>query len=474
MRTWPSLAELALAVASLLLMTSAGCVEPPLVPGQGPPDAPGPVAEPPTVWRGEASPRAVVPVEEVLGRCGDQPLSESILEEGEAFLPDGRATGRMDECAALLFRGVASRGMVLQARLALRDPRATAELQRFDARGLHNGAFEPAERVTTRDGVAEIIWEVERTGELGLAVGGGTPVSLAAGARDFWLDVTCKVGCDASMTRYPIVLLHGMGGTDSFLGLFEYYLGVAGAMTAAGFEVYATVVDPLASSDVRAAQLAPQLERILAETGAARLNLIGHSQGGIDGRALIVQQGFGDRIASLTTLSTPHAGVPLADVLAGLVDSSSIGQALLDEVGGIYGQILGRSADQSFSSALREVGERYILAEFNPRHPDDPRVAYFSWAGRTCALTELACRDELRGELVNPLLAPSYRALQLVGVAQSDGLVGVESARWGEFLGVLPADHLAEVGLRVDSPRERWDHLEFFVNEGERLFAAGF
>ena len=103
-----------------------------------------------------------------------------------------------------------------------------------------------------------------------------------------------------------------------------------------------------------------------------------------------------------------------------------------------------------------------------------PRVAYFSWTGHTCGLVDVDCQRDWNGEIVTPLLAPTYRALQALGQEANDGLVGVEAAQWGAFLGELPADHLDEVGLLFGSDAKVFDHIAFFLSEAERLFQAGF
>lgn len=274
------------------------------------------------------------------------------------------------------------------------------------------------------------------------------------------------------MTRHPIVLLHGMGGTESFLGLFDYWFGVEEAMEDAGFDVFVTTVDPMASSYVRADQLLPQLDAIREESGARQLNLIGHSQGGVDGRVVISSRDYGAFTASLTTLATPHRGQRLADLSAGLIVDDTLPTDVLDGIGDVYGMILGRG-DQDIAAAIRELTWSYMTEEFNPANPDDPRVSYYSWNGHTCGAIEWDCIERWGGEVVSPLFVFTYRALQLTGSPDNDGLVPLESAMWGEFLGEIPADHLDEVGLLFGETGEGFDHIEFFIDEGERLFAAG-
>ena len=85
------------------------------------------------------------------------------------------------------------------------------------------------------------------------------------------------------------------------------------------------------------------------------------------------------------------------------------------------------------SPAYANLTTSYLTKIFNPRTPDDPRVRYFSVAGRTGPLN-----------VWHPLWLPKLVLDGADGGEGNDGLVSVESARWGEFLGALEgADHWA-------------------------------
>jgi len=83
------------------------------------------------------------------------------------------------------------------------------------------------------------------------------------------------------------------------------------------------------------------------------------------------------------------------------------------------------------SPAYANLTTSYLTKIFNPRTPDDPRVRYFSVAGRTGPLN-----------IWHPLWLPKLILDGADGGEGNDGLVSVDSARWGEFLGALEgADH---------------------------------
>ena len=45
-----------------------------------------------------------------------------------------------------------------------------------------------------------------------------------------------------------------------------------------------------------------------------KIHIIAHSMGGLDSRYMISKLGMADRVLSLTTISTPHHGSPIADI----------------------------------------------------------------------------------------------------------------------------------------------------------------
>jgi triacylglycerol lipase len=83
------------------------------------------------------------------------------------------------------------------------------------------------------------------------------------------------------------------------------------------------------------------------------------------------------------------------------------------------------------SPAYANLTTTYLTEIFNPYTPDDPRVRYFSVAGRTGSLN-----------IWHPLWLPKLILDGADGGKGNDGLVSVHSARWGEFLGIIEgADH---------------------------------
>ena len=120
---------------------------------------------------------------------------------------------------------------------------------------------------------------------------------------------------------------HGSGSTIRRRDLATYFYKVAGHLAEEGETlVFTPAVDPFNNSMVRGEMLIAHVERILAETGHAKVNLIGHSQGGLDAR--VVAHERPDLVAAVLTVATPHQGTPIADDVLGL--TGPVTEGILD------------------------------------------------------------------------------------------------------------------------------------------------
>lgn len=105
----------------------------------------------------------------------------------------------------------------------------------------------------------------------------------------------------------PIVMLHGYAqGRGSFAVLAER-LRRAGLGPLVGFEYWT-----MAKVERSAARLARLVARVRADTGAPRVDLVGHSMGGVVARAYVAWHGGGEVVRNLVTLGSPHRGTRAA------------------------------------------------------------------------------------------------------------------------------------------------------------------
>ncbi len=288
---------------------------------------------------------------------------------------------------------------------------------------------------------------------------------------------------------FPVVLHHGFAGGHGFIFAYQ---GVREGLTADGHRVYQTEVPPFASVPTRAAELKKVVDRALTESGKAKVNLIVHSMGGLDARYLIGSMGYGDRVASLTTISTPHRGTNAADFALKIVPGKTdpVINALFELFGMTFNDLSTNTDLRAAWTALAEGS----AADFNAKHPNDARVYYQSWAGVSSVLglskygrdpglakdcdgklvLNTGTFDRVRGEFV--ALAP------LIGPASTtgpwhDGLVTVKSSKWGTFRGCIPADHSEEVGQSTagwPNPTTGFDAVTFYRTMAFDLAARGY
>lgn len=300
------------------------------------------------------------------------------------------------------------------------------------------------------------------------------------------------IGRDHGGPPYPIVLMHGMGGFDKLTGPvpLTYFNDVIADLAASGeTDVYVTVAPPYDTSEDRAQAILPQIQKILDDTGKEKVNLVGHSQGGMDARLIASPAGlaFGEHVASVTTVATPHQGSLVADAVLGTLQG--VPPSVIDQVTSAALSLLEKTAydvqnDPHLRAQMTELSQQYMTTVFDPKYVDDPRVAYSSYGGRTNLETgQSDCEgavypdDPTRVDAAQPEVQILAQFLQGATDVTNDGLVTVQSARWGAFLQCVPADHLKEVGQIAQNgpdPMSGFDHLEFFRQVVARIRAAGY
>ncbi|MEW5735132.1 MAG: alpha/beta fold hydrolase [Thermodesulfobacteriota bacterium] len=269
----------------------------------------------------------------------------------------------------------------------------------------------------------------------------------------------------ACATKYPVVLAHGMGATAEMLGIIDYWWGIEDALEEEGADVYATAVNCMDSTVNKAVAFKKQYLQILALTGKAKANIIGHSHGTIYTRYAITNLGLGNRCASHTSIAGPHKGSSVADVVVYKIPDGllMLGTSVIDFV---YAFVFGDTNPDTLQNTM-DLCTDYMTQVFNPNTPNVPGVYYQSWAAKA----KLYCPTVL----LNPtwLLMKHYEG-------DNDGLVGVESAKWGRFRGVQSAawwspgcDHLNIIG-QLFGMTPGFDAHDFFSDIVSELKKMGY
>lgn len=255
-------------------------------------------------------------------------------------------------------------------------------------------------------------------------------------AGSLGLSATAHAGTYTA-TKHPIVLAHGMAGFDTLFGIYDYWHAIPAALSQDGAKVFVTEVPQFNSTEARGEALLAQVEEILAVTGATKVNLIGHSHGGLDVRYVAsVAPGL---VASVTTIGSPHQGAELADFLRSNVSSGGFTEAVLglfaNSLGSVLALISGSGKNQQDSIAALSALSSEGLAIFNNAHPNGVPAA---WCGQGDAVADGIRFYSWTGDrALTNLLDPSDALLGLTWLVYdeaNDGLVGRCSAHLGKVI----------------------------------------
>jgi triacylglycerol lipase len=130
----------------------------------------------------------------------------------------------------------------------------------------------------------------------------------------------------------PVVLVHGIGSEGEF---FERQ-GFTRALTERGIPHDNSVSLGSLRISVNAADLANQLPGIVSRYGVDSIHIVAHSKGGLDTRSYLMNYQPGNekkfKVLSYTSLSTPHNGSMLANVLVERRRATWVASNLQDRV----------------------------------------------------------------------------------------------------------------------------------------------
>jgi triacylglycerol lipase len=281
-----------------------------------------------------------------------------------------------------------------------------------------------------------------------------------------------------TQTKYPIVLVHGLFGFDSILGI-DYWYGIPAALRSDGATVYVTQVSAANSTEVRGEQLLTQVKSILAITGAAKVNLIGHSHGGPTAR--YVAGVAPDLVASVSSVGGVNRGSDFADAVRGVLPdgtaltstvASLVNSTLVALIQGLSGSsTLPANANAALTS-LTTAGSTAFNAKFPAGVPTSGcsdgdavvnGVRYYSWSGAKAYTNVL---DPIDGAL---LLTSAFFS------STNDGLVSSCSAILGKVVSVsYKMNHLDEVNQTIGLVNIfETNPVEIFRQHANRLKLAG-
>lgn len=278
--------------------------------------------------------------------------------------------------------------------------------------------------------------------------------------RCFELDnLAATVESDQCKTRYPIVLIHGVGFRDR--RLFNYWGRIPRELARRGSVIYYGNQEAWGTVEYNAADIRDKILTIIHETGCEKVNIVAHSKGGLDARYMISTLDMGEYVASCTMVSSPHHGCKFID------KALKMPEGLYRFISKIVNRTFRKFGDHNpdFYTACRQFTTGFCQ-QFNADNRDDPRVYYQSYA------------SVMKSMFSDIVLSIPYLIVRCTG-GENDGLVTIDSAQWGTFRGVIRSkyqrgiSHGDMIDLRRDDYRG-FDVRKFYVNLVAELKQKGF
>ncbi|WP_051688897.1 esterase/lipase family protein [Butyrivibrio sp. AE2032] len=274
------------------------------------------------------------------------------------------------------------------------------------------------------------------------------------------------MGSDCDL-RYPLLMVHGMGFRDR--KHLCYWGRVPKTLESLGARVFFGNQDSVGSIESNADTIAKSLDEALRVTGADKVNILAHSKGGLEAKYL-VNHGYQDKIASITTIDTPHHGSHTIDFLMKspkwMVKTAAWGTDL-------WMKILGDKHPDSYKCF--DILTTGTAEQFDIDNPAPEGIYCQSYAFKC----ESAFSD--------PVFCITFPVVSRFD-GENDGMVSVASSRWANFKGVHTSStrrgisHADVVDLRrrrftsrlPSSDTEVSDIAAFYVGVVKELKAMGF
>ena len=212
--------------------------------------------------------------------------------------------------------------------------------------------------------------------------------------------------------KYPIVLVHGIVAHDRG-GIINFWGRIPNILKENNVKVFLGNTDSWGNYESNAKILKATVDKILDETKSEKVNIIAHSKGGIDSRYFIRKYNYGDKVASLTTISTPHHGAEIADLIykQNIVHSAVVKKALM-----IFGKLYGDINPDLYNVNYQLTTEK--MKEFNENVEPDHKVYYQS------------IYTTMKNSFDDLMFFYSHWYIHNV-CGESDGIVSEYSAKWG-------------------------------------------
>jgi len=268
---------------------------------------------------------------------------------------------------------------------------------------------------------------------------------------------TCNSTCK---TQYPILLVHGIAWRDD-VALKKYWGTIPQQLEKHGATVFLANQNAYNSFEDNAIQIKTRIEEILKQTNAEKINIIAHSKGGLDARYMISCLGMENKVASLTTISTPHHGSSLATEIFVLTDKLQL-QNQIVAIAKTYAKIIGDKKPDVWKAWLMLTPQ--YMEVFNNEVLNSNMVYYQSYG------------SVLTDNYPMKVMVWKKNILEK-NEGRNDGDVSETSCQWGEYKGLvwdkdsLGISHFDIIGF---TNKVNFDVNLFYINIVKELAEKGF
>lgn len=259
-------------------------------------------------------------------------------------------------------------------------------------------------------------------------------------------------------TKYPIFLCHGYGAIGSVINsgpLHDPCMEIRGH----GIPAIAPNIVPYARIETRAENWVRLIRNFCKEHRYEKVNVVAHSMGGLDMRCALTKTNIADRVESLTTITTPHHGSSLADLI---LKAPELLTEKLSVMFDWFGDNMYPKTKSDALGSLEQLTRAYTTEVFNPDHPNLDEVAYYSYSAGVGKGTDYS---------INPVL--KFQNNQIYEKeGPNDAFVSVESAKWGTHLETVPLSHLSQIHVQMNKESQKI-YEQFWLNVLKKLAENG-
>ena len=215
--------------------------------------------------------------------------------------------------------------------------------------------------------------------------------------------------------KYPVLLVHGVGAKDTTL----FWGRIPERLKEIGVDVFLGNTDSWSGVESNALSLRESVDFALEKSGTEKINLIAHSKGGIDSRFLISSLGYAPKIASLTTISTPHLGSEIVDFI---FEKKYIHSNLTKRVTYSLAKLYGDKSPNPHK-IVEDLTTKNMI-NFNLQNPNKDSVYYSSY------------QSLIKNRFDDLSYFFTYGLIKQTS-GENDGIVSLKSSKWGDDFTII-------------------------------------